>query len=445
MTREQPHDDGAEACVLGSMMLSPAAAAAVTDVLAVEDFYRPANATIFNVLFGAVLGRQPTDPSAIASVLDELGELQRVGGLDYLHTLIASVPTAGSATWYARIVADRASMRRLIEAGTKVVQIGYEIDRDPAEAAALAGSFLSTATPNRSRADLVPWSEIVDPATRAIETAGRSGRTPGVPTGIAALDHMTGGLHPGQLVIVAGRPGMGKSILGVEIARAAAIHRDERVAVFSLEMSREEIFNRVAAAETTTSLARITRGELNDTEWSAIVDCTARTEKAPLYIDDSAPMTLAEIVSRARRLHARKKLRLVVVDYLQLLTTGRRRGDTNREQEVSEMSRGLKLLAKELGCPVIAAAQLNRNVEARADKRPMLSDLRESGSVEQDADIVIMLYREAYYNAKTSRPRELELIVAKNRHGPKGMVVGHAQFEYGRILDPGIYPPKDSR
>lgn len=443
MSREQPHDDGAERCVLGSMMLSGAAANAVTDMLAPEDFYSHAHATIFNVILGAVLGRRPTDATAIATVLEELGELERVGGLPYLHTLIASVPTAGSATWYARTIADRAALRRLIEAGTRIVQIGYELDRDPAEAAALAGKFLSDATPNRARNDLTPWSEIVGPATEAIEQAGQAGRTPGVPTGIAALDEMTGGLHPGQFVVIAGRPGMGKSVLGVEIARNLAMRHKQPAAVFSLEMSRQEVFNRIAAAETGTSLKRITNGTLSVDEWADINDAVARTERAPLLIDDSAPLGLAEIVAKARRAHARRKLRLIVVDYLQLVTTGRRRSDVNREQEVSEISRGLKLLAKELEVPVIAAAQLNRNVEARSDKRPQLSDLRESGSVEQDSDIVIMLYREAYYNAKTGRPRELELIAAKNRHGPKGTVIALADFEHGRIIDPGIYPPKD--
>jgi replicative DNA helicase len=442
VTRNPPHDLDAERCVLGSMMLSQRAAVEAIEALKAEDFYNAVHGTIFDTLHAAVMSRRPVDVTATAAALDELGDLQRIGGAPYLHTLIASVPTAANVGWYARIVTDRAGLRRLIEAGTRIVQIGYELDRDPAEAAALAGKFLADATPDRSRSDLIAWSDIVGPATKAIGEAGRTGRTPGVSTGIAALDQMTGGLHPGQLAIVAGRPGMGKSVLGVEIARRASIHRDESAAIFSLEMSRQEVFNRIASAESGISLSRITRGELTSAQWTDLVDATARTERAPLHIDDSAPLSLADIIAKARRLHSRQPQRLLVIDYLQLVTLGRQRRDGNREQEVAEIARGLKLLAKELQVPVIAAAQLNRNLEARADKRPQLSDLRESGAVEQDSDIVIMLYRDAYYNAKTARPRELELIAAKNRHGPKGTVIALADFEHGQIIDPGIYPDR---
>lgn len=431
--RIPPHDLGAECAVLGAMLLSPAAANKAADLLRPEDFYRAAHGLIFASLRDAVIAQEPTDTVATATRLTVAGNIGRIGGATYLHDLIASVDNPASVGWHARTVVERAQMRRLVEVGTKISQIGYDIDRDPAAAAALAAKYLSEATDIRSSSDPVAWADITGPAIDAIEAASSAGDTPGLSTGIKLLDAMTGGLRGGQLVVVGGRPAMGKSVLAIDWARRVAFHQKRPALIFSLEMDKAEIYNRIAAAETGVPLARITRGSLNDEQWTTIARHAGDTEAAQLFIDDSSPLTLPDIVSKARRLHARMPLGLVVVDYLQLLTVGRR--VDSREAEVAEISRTLKALARELKVPIVAAAQLNRGVEARADKRPLMSDLRESGAVEQDADIVILLYRDDYYDAKSSRPRELDLIVAKHRAGPDGTVVAITDYAHGRLLD----------
>jgi len=430
-TRVPPHDLGAEQCVLGAMMLSPVAATRAAELLRPEDFYRPAHSIVFAAIAAASEAREPIDATAVASRLDASGELARVGGAPYLHELIAMVPTAASVGWYAQIVAGRSSLRRLIEAGTQIAHLGYELERDPGDAAVIAGKLLADATQTRTRGDMLTLADIIPGGLDAIERAGNGANTPSIHTGITDLDDTTGGLREGQLVVIAGRPGMGKSILGVELARRTALLSNRPAAIFSLEMSRNEVFNRLISAHAGIPLAAITMGQLSQRDWDTVSAVSGRISHAPLYIDDSAPLSLPDIVSRARRAHARTPLALVVVDYLQLMTMGRK--VENRQQEVAEISRGLKLLAKELGCPVVAAAQLNRLSEQRADKRPHLADLRESGAVEQDADIVILLYREQYYNAKTPRGNEIDLILAKHRNGPTGVVVAHADFEHARL------------
>lgn len=438
MSQPPPNDHGAEQCVLGAMMLNPAAAARAIETLGADDFYRPTHGTIFTAVAAALEAREPTDPLAVAARLDQAGELERIGGAPYLHDLVALVPAAAQVGWYAQVVADRAAHRRLIGAGMGIVQLGYDIDRDPGDAAALAGKLLADATNQRSRSDLVPLGDIIPAGLDAIEAAGNQGRMPGLATGIDMLDETTGGLRPGQLVVVAGRPGMGKSILGVELARQAALLNNRAAAVFSLEMSRNEVFHRLISAHAKIPLAAITKGHLSQQDWDKVSAVSGRISNAPLFIDDSAPLSLPDVVARSRRLHARTPLSLVVVDYLQLMTMGRK--VENRQQEVAEISRGLKLLAKELHCPVLAAAQLNRLSEQRSDKRPHLADLRESGAVEQDADLVLLLYREQYYNAATPRGNEIDLILAKHRNGPTGVVIAHAEFEYARLKNKGWSP-----
>ena len=427
-----PHDDGAERCVLGAMLLDAQAAQRGSELLTAEDFYRPAHTAIFDRIARAVILREPTDAAAIATRLGAF--LPRVGGAPYLYDLIACVDNPASVGWHARTVGQRAQMRRLIEAGQRIAQLGHDTERDPGEAAAMAAKFLSEATHTRGGSDPVAWRDVIEPAIASIDRASRSGATPGLSTGLALLDKMLGGLRGGQLIVVAGRPAMGKSVQAVEWARLAALHSRRPALIFSLEMGRNELYNRIISAETAVSLARITRGHLSVDDWAELSTRSAETESAPLYIDDSAPLRLGDIVAKSRRQHARTPLALIVVDYLQLVTIGGR--TDSREREVSEISRTFKLLAKEIDVPLVAVAQLNRNVEQRADKRPVLSDLRASGSVEQDADIVVMLYRDDYYHAESKRPRELDLIVAKHRAGPQGTVVAVTDFAHGRTLDP---------
>lgn len=434
----QPHDLGAEQVVLGAMMLSPSAATRASEILSAQDFYRPAHAIVFTAISDAVLGREPTDPVAIAARLTESGELSRAGGAPGLHDLVAAVPIAANVGHYARIVSDRARMRALMDAGVKITQLGSDLDREPGDAAALAAKVLADASTTRSKSSLVPIGDILGGAMDAIDAASKGGECPGLPTGITALDRTMGGLRPGQLIVIAGRPGMGKSILGVEWARHAAMNLKRPVALFSLEMSRNEVANRLISAQTEIPLGKLTNGALSQHDWDIVATVSGRISAAPLFIDDSAPLSLGDLVARARRLHAQRPLSLVVVDYLQLMTLGRKA--ESRQQEVAEISRGLKLLAKELQCPVVAAAQLNRGVEQRQDKRPHLSDLRESGAVEQDSDAVILLYRERYYDDKTKRGNEIDLILAKHRNGPTGHTVAFTQFEYARLKPESVNP-----
>lgn len=428
---QPPHDDSAETAVVGAMLLAPAAAARGTELLTAEDLYRPANAAVFAAITAAVLAGEPTDPASIAVRLG--ANLNRTGGAPYLHDLIAAACPPASLAWHAHIVLEHAQRRRLIEAAHRIAQLGYDLERLPEDAAALAGKILAEVLGDRHRTDPVAWRDIIEPALTAIENASQAGDTPGITTGLTKLDQMTGGLRGGQLVVVAGRPSMGKSVLAVDWARRTAFDGGRPALLFSLEMSRGEIFNRVVSAESGTSLGRISRGRLSDSDWTAIARVIGRTESAPLLIDDSAPIHLPDIIARSRRAHSRTPLGLIVVDYLQLLTAGRRMD--NREREVAEISRTLKLLAKELEVPVVAAAQVNRGPEQRADKRPMLSDLRESGAVEQDADIVVLLHRDDYYDARTARGKEIDLIVAKHRGGPVGTVVAIHDFAHARLTD----------
>lgn len=441
MTAVPPQDLGAERAVLGAMLTSADAALTATERLRADDFYRPAHEAVFAALAAAVADREPTDMFAIGTRLAESGELERVGGAPALHDLAAEAPIAAQVGWYADVVLRRAAQRRLALAAVQIAQLAADLDRDPADAAALAGKLIADAADTRAKgAGLRPLGDLLDGALREIEAAGKQGRIPGLSTGVEHLDQMTGGLRPGQLWVVAGRPGMGKSVVGVHWAILAALRARRRVALFSLEMTAAEVVSRVISGETGIPLARITRGRLSDDEWATVTSWTGDISDAPLWIDDSAPLTLADIAARARRLHAREKLDLVVIDYLQLIKPGAGRRDRTREQEVAEITTSLKLLAKELGVPVVIMAQLNRGPEQRVEKRPVLSDMRESGSVEQDVDVALLLYREGYYKADSTKPHELELIVAKHRNGPTGTVIALDDYAHARVYDPHVAP-----
>lgn len=426
------HDYAAEQIVLGAMMLSEVALDAAAEIVKAADFYKPGHIVLFSAILGQRANAEPSDPAAIVHVLSISGDLGKVGGAEYVHDLIEAVPTAANAGWYANVVAEHAQWRDLGRAGIRIAQMVNEHAIEIDEARNRAEQFLLEATVRRERRESSRWKDIVGPAIDAVEAAGTRTGQLGMSTGIIDLDKMVNGLRAGQLVILGGRPAMGKSIFAIDIARHTSMRHGIRTAVFSLEMSRPEIANRILAAEARIALRDLENGKLTDTEWSRLARFDAEMRNAPLDIDDSPNMNLAEIRSKVRGMHRREAIGLVVVDYLQLMSsTGR---SENRSLEVAELSRGLKLLAKEIGCPVIAASQLNRNSDGRADKRPQLTDLRESGGIENDADIVILLHRDSYYDAK-KRPGEIDLIVAKNRNGPMGVVVASAQLHYTRIVD----------
>jgi replicative DNA helicase len=432
--RTPPHDLAAEQCVLGGMLMSKDAISDVLDVIKAHDYYRPAHQLVHEVILDLYGRGEPADAVTVAAELTKSGDIARVGGAPYLHTLIASVPTAANAGYYARIVRERAILRRLVEVGTRIVQLGYSGDGDANELVDRAEAEVYGVTDRRVSEDYLPLSEIMPGALDEIEAIGsRGGTLSGVPTGFADLDALTNGLHPGQMVVIAARPAMGKSTLALDVCRAAAIRSGMTSVLFSLEMSRNEITMRLLSAEARVPLQAMRTGQLSDDDWTRLARRMSEVVDAPLFIDDSPNMSMMEIRSKCRRLKQRNGLRLVVVDYLQLMTSPRR--VENRQQEVSELSRSLKLLAKELDVPVVALAQLNRGPELRGDKKPLLADLRESGSIEQDSDVVILLHREDVYERESPRAGEADLHVAKHRNGPTTTVTVAFQGHYSRFVD----------
>jgi replicative DNA helicase len=433
-----PQDVAAEQGVLGGMLLSKDAIADVVEILKTPDFYRPVHATIYDVILDLYGRGEPADALTVAAALADSGDLQRIGGVPYLHTLIESVPTAANASYYARIVADRAILRRLVEAGTKIVQLGYGTGGgDVDDIVDRAQQTIYDVTEKRVSEDFAALGDMLQPTLDEIEAVGASGGVmQGVPTGFQDLDRLLNGLHPGQLIIVAGRPGLGKSTASMDFARNAAIRHGCASAIFSLEMSKIEMVMRLLSAEARVPLHTLRSGQLSDDDWTKLARCMGEISEAPIFVDDTPNMNLMEIRAKARRLKQRHNLKLLVIDYLQLMSSPKK--TESRQQEVSELSRGLKLLAKEVECPVIGVSQLNRGPEQRTDKRPQLSDLRESGSIEQDADVVILLHRDDYYDKESPRAGEADFIVAKHRNGPTDTITVAAQLHLSRFVDMAI-------
>jgi replicative DNA helicase len=565
--RMPPQDPDAEQSVLGSMLLSKDAIADVNEQVKGPDFYRPAHETIYDAIVDLYGRGEPADPVTVAAELQRRGELQRVGGAPYLHTLTANVPIAANAGYYASIVREKAILRRLVDAGTRIAQMGYAGEGDVDDTVDRAQAEVYAITEKRQAEDYAPLSEIMEATLDEIEAiSNRDGQMVGVPTGFADLDELTNGLHGGQMVIVAARPAMGKALaldtplatptgwttmgqvrvgdqlygadgkpttvvaatevmtgrpcyevvfsdgsrivadaqhqwstggrvrtteeiartlelvhtiampgggevkvesstpvpsvpvrcvevdnddhlylagptmipthnstLGLDLCRAASIHNNMTSVIFSLEMTKSEITMRLLSAEAKIPLNHIRNGPMTDEDWTKLARKMGEVSGAPLFIDDSPNMTMMEIRAKARRLKQRHDLKLIVIDYLQLMSSGKK--VESRQLEVSEFSRQIKLLAKELDVPIIALSQLNRGPEQRADKRPMMSDLRESGSIEQDADIVMLLHREDAYEKESSRPGEADIIVAKHRNGPTRDVTVLFQGHYSRFVD----------
>ena len=572
LDRTPPQDDAAEQSVLGAMLLSKDAIADVIEVIRGTDFYKPAHETIYDAVLDLYGRGQPADAVTVAAELSRRGEINRVGGAPYVHTLVSSVPIAVNAGYYAEIVREKAILRRLVTAGTRIVQMGYAGEGIVDDVVDSAQQEVYEVTEKRSSEDYAPLSDIIHSTLDEIEAiSNRGGEMTGVPTGFADLDELTNGLHGGQMVIVAARPAVGKALaldtplatptgwttmgevavgdlvmgadatptrvvaatgvmrgrpcyeltfsdgativadyqhnwvtrggdgapltvttgqiartldqghtialpdgdevkveqarpvpsvpvrciqveaadhlylagatsipthnstLALDLCRSASIHNNLASVIFSLEMTRTEITMRLLSAEAKIPLNHMRNGHMTEDDWTKLARKMSEINAAPLFIDDSPNMTMMEIRAKARRLKQRHDLRLVVIDYLQLMTSGKK--VESRQLEVSEFSRQIKLLAKELDVPVIALSQLNRGPEQRADKRPMLSDLRESGSIEQDADMVVLLHRDDVYEKESTRPGEADLIVAKHRNGPTRDVVVAFQGHYSRFVD----------
>lgn len=432
--RVAPNNMEAEQSTLGGMLLSQEAVADVLEVVSGVDFYAPKHELIFNAVV-TLFGRgEPTDVIAVTDHLNKEGNLLKAGGADYLHSLTSFVPTAANASYYGKIVADKAILRRLIDAGTRIAQSGYESQGEVEDLVNQAQSEIFQVATQSTKEDYVGLSESIDVAIRDIEMAqNRGGELTGISTGFSNLDAYTHGLHPGQLVIVAARPSVGKSTFALDMARNAAIKQNKPTIFFSLEMGRSEIAMRMLSAQSGIYLQSMRKGTLSEGDWAKLAGVRGQINDAPLFIDDSPNMSLVEIRAKCRRLAQQVDLKMVVIDYIQLMSSGKK--VESRQQEVSEFSRALKLLAKELNIPVVALSQLNRQAEQSKDKRPELSHLRESGSLEQDADVVVLLHREGIFERDHPKAGEADLILAKQRNGPTGTVTVAFQGQYSRFAN----------
>ena len=431
--RTPPQDVQAEQSVLGAMLLSKDAIGDVTEIVRGRDFYLPKHEQIFEAILDLFGRGEPADAITVADELAKRGEIGKVGGHIYLHDLLSMVSIASNASFYAEIVKEKAVLRRLVEASIKISQMGYAGGGEVSDIVDRAQQTIYEVAEGKTSDDYEPLSVLMERTLDEIESLSQHGVMAGVPTGFIELDELTNGLHAGQMIIVAARPGMGKSTLGLDFARAASIKNKLTSCFFSLEMGKSEIVQRLISAEAGVALNHIRKGQMSDDDWQRIARKTGEVSSAPLFIDDSPNLTMMEIRAKARRLKQRHDLKLVIVDYMQLMTSGKK--VESRQLEVSEFSRQMKLLAKELSVPVVALSQLNRGPEQRTDKKPMLSDLRESGSLEQDADMVILLHRADAYDKDSDRVGEADFIVAKHRNGPTATIPTVFQGHYSRFVD----------
>lgn len=426
--RTPPHDIEAEQCTLGGMLLSKNAIADVVDTIGPGDHYRPAHQMIHEVILELYGRGEPADPVTVADLLGKRGELTRAGGPSYLHTLIASVPTAANANHYARIVAGHAERRRIVEVGTRIVQLGYSGSGAASELTERAQDEAHSLTAGHETGTGKWLSEAV---YEAADGMGEDLPDDRVAFPFADLRALIPMLRPGQLVTVAGRPGHGKTVLIGDVVRYAA-RRGLPVAWFTLEMTRNEVITRCLSAEARVNFQAIQEHSLDDAEWARIGSAINTLADFPVFIDEKGASTSAHMRAQIRKMSRVMAPRLIVVDYLQLM---RHPGTRSRQEEVSELARGLKEIAKEEGVPVLAAAQLNRGPEGRQDKVPVMSDLRESGEIENSSDVVILLHREDEYDRESPRAGEADLIVAKHRGGPKATITVAFQGRFCRFVD----------
>ncbi len=436
--RVPPQNIEAEQSVLGAMLIDKEAIAKATEILSADDFYREAHRVIFNAMLELYNKNEAVDMITVTDILRRDNKLEDIGGIAYITSLANVVLTAANVKFHADIVAEKSVLRQLVRVSTEIAAMGYEANDEVGTLLDTAESRILEIANKKKKSDFTPIGDVLMNAVQSIEKLlqNRGGLT-GLPSGFNDLDKLTSGLHPSDFIILAARPSMGKTALALNIVQNVALRAHRRVggdpksvAFFSLEMSKEQLVNRMLCAEANIDSQRLRVGEMADKDWDALWEACDMMSKAKIYIDDTAGITVMDMRSRARRLKAEHGLDLIVVDYLQLMQgSGKRNSSGDRQQEVSEISRSLKALARELDVPVIALSQLSRSVEARQVKRPMLSDLRESGSLEQDADIVAFLYREDYYNPETEN-KHTELIIAKHRNGPVDTVnlFFHKQF-----------------
>ena len=440
--RVPPPEVAAEQEEQGAMLIDKEAIAKATEVLSADDFYREAHRVIFSAMLELYNKNEAVDMVTVTEILKRDNKLEDIGGIAYITSLANVVLTAANVKYHAEIVAEKSVLRQLVRVSTEIAAMGYEANEDVGTLLDTAESRILEISNRKKKNDFTAINDILMDSVQSIESLLQNkGGLTGLPAGFADLDKLTSGLHPSDFIILAARPSMGKTALALNIVQNVALRAHKviggeprSVAFFSLEMSKEQLVNRMLCAEAGIDSQRLRVGEMHDEDWTHLWDACDTMSRAKIYIDDTAGITAMDMRSRARRLKAEHGLDLIVVDYLQLMQgSGKRNNSGDRQQEVSEISRSLKALARELDVPVLALSQLSRSVESRQVKRPMLSDLRESGSLEQDADIVAFLYREDYYNPETEN-KHTELIIAKHRNGPVDTVNLFFQKQFTKFV-----------
>ena len=416
-----PHDIEAEQAVIGSMLTDQEAVYAAIERLKPEDFYREDNKQIYTAILNIYNKAEPIDIITLKAELSSMGKLDAVGGLEYIVELPEKVPTTANVDRYIKIVEEKSLLRNLIRAANEILSSGYAQEDDVENIVDHAEKKIFDVMQKKSQKGYTTIKDVlVESFTKLEELYNQKEHITGVPTGFAELDKKTAGLHGSELILIAARPAMGKSAFALNIGSYAATRANVPVAIFSLEMSKEQVGNRILCSEALVDSNNVRTGELNDEELGKLAETSGELSQAPIYIDDTPGISVMEIRAKCRKLKLEKDIGLVIIDYLQLIQGSGK--TSSREQEIAEISRSLKILAKEIEVPVIALSQLSRAVEARPDHRPMLSDLRESGSIEQDADIVMFLYRDDYYNEDSEKKNIAEVIIAKQRAGSTGTV-----------------------
>ena len=432
----QPHNAEAEESVLGAMLLSAKAAETAAELLVPSDFYRPSHGTVFAAARELLQKGEPVDAITLVDLLEQRDELERAGGRERIHELVALVPAASNVGYHAQIVKEMSTLRGIISAGEDIARLGWERPGEIADIVDRAEQRIFELAQQRVTSDFAHIEELLKETFERITKLYEAGvDITGVTSGFREIDKLTSGFQPGNLIIVAARPSMGKSALALCMAANLGVRHQTPVALFTLEMSKSEVTQRLMCSEAKVESQRLRSGRLAADDWTRLTAACDKLMKAPIYVDDTGSITMMELRSKARRLKSREpRLGLIVVDYLQLMTSG---GTTeNRVQEVSQISRQLKVLARDLDVPILALSQLSRAVEQRQDKRPILSDLRESGSIEQDADLVFFVYRDEYYNGEESESQGLaEIILAKHRNGPTDAVKLSFLKRYAKFAD----------
>jgi len=417
-----PHDLDAEQAVLGSMLTDKDAVISSVEVLKVDDFYREDNQSIYEAILNLYNRSEPIDIITLKNELVSMDKFEKVGGLEYLASLPDKVPTTANVQKYIKIVEEKAILRKLIKTANEIIELGYNPTEEVEDIMDGAERKIFDIIQNKNQKGYAPIKDVlVESFTKLEELYNRKQHITGVPTGFSELDYKTAGLHGSDLVLIAARPAMGKTAFALNIATNAALRGNTPVALFSLEMSKEQLVNRVLCSEAMVDSNKVRTGKIEEEDWVKLAEAIGPLSEAEIYIDDTPGISIMDIRTKCRKLKLEKNIGLVVIDYLQLVQGSSKRGGS-REQEISEISRSLKIMAKEINVPVIALSQLSRAAEQRPDHRPMLSDLRESGAIEQDADIVMFLYRDDYYNKESEKKDIAEVIIAKHRGGSTGTV-----------------------